>query len=72
MNDLRELLTREADRVQPKGDLDDVFRRADRQQRHTKTRSVALSAAALLIFVGVALTIERQCGYTCGHKRRQR
>ncbi len=57
MNDLRELLIREADRVQPKGDLDDVYRRADRQQRHTKTRNVALSAAALLVFVGGALTV---------------
>lgn len=62
MNDLRELLTREADRVQPKGDLDDVFRRADRQRRHTKTRNAALSAAAVLVFVGGALTVSSSNG----------
>jgi hypothetical protein len=56
MNDLRELLTREADRVNPKADLDDVFRRADRQRRRTKTRNVVLSAVALLAFVGGTLT----------------
>jgi hypothetical protein len=57
MNDLRELLTREADRVQPRSDLEDVFRRADRQRRHTGIRNVVLSAAALLVFVGGALTV---------------
>jgi hypothetical protein len=62
MNDLRELLAREADRVQPKGDLDDVYRRADRQQRHTKTRNVVLSAAALLVFAGGVLTVSTSNG----------
>jgi hypothetical protein len=57
MNDLRELLTSEADRVHPKGDLDDVFRRADRQQRHTKAPNVALSGAAGLVFVAGTLTV---------------
>ena len=62
MNDLRELLAREAERVQPKGDLDDVFRRADRQRRHTKTGHLALSAAAVLVFVGGALTVSSNNG----------
>ncbi len=62
MNDLRELLTREADRVQPRSDLEDVFRRADRQRRHTGIRNVVLSAAAVLVFVGGALTVSSSNG----------
>jgi hypothetical protein len=62
MNDLRELLTREAERVQPKHDLDDVIRRADRQRKHTKIRNVLLSAAAALLFVGGALTVSSSNG----------
>ncbi len=62
MNDLHEFLSREADRVQPKGDLDDVFRRADRQRRRARTRNLAFSAAAVLLFVGGALTVSSSNG----------
>jgi hypothetical protein len=62
MNDLRELLSREADRVQPKADLDDVFRRADRQRRRTKTRNASLSATAVLVFVAGALSVSSTNG----------
>ncbi len=62
MNDLHELLTREADRVRPKRDLDDVYRRADRQRRHSKTRNVAWSAAAVLAFVGGVLNVSSSDG----------
>jgi hypothetical protein len=62
MNDLRELLTREADRLNPKADLDDVFRRADRQRRRTKTRNAVLSVAAVLVFAGGVLTVSTSNG----------
>jgi hypothetical protein len=39
-----------------------VFRRADRQQRHTRTRNLALSAAAALVFVGGARTVGSSTG----------
>jgi hypothetical protein len=62
MNHLRELLSGEADRVQPKADLDDVFRCADRQRRHTKTRNAVLSVAAVLVVAGGVLTVSTSNG----------
>ena len=61
MNDLQELLTREADRVTPKPNVLDVYLRANQRRRNAKKRAVALSAVSVLL-VGSGLMAARTAG----------
>jgi hypothetical protein len=54
MNDIRQLLMQEADRIHPVTDIEDVYRRADRRRRQARNRRLAGSAIGAILLAGLA------------------
>ena len=64
MRELTGALEREAGRVQPEPDLDDVFRRAGRRRRRGQLAAVVTLAVLVVAGAGVVAAIRRDGGQT--------